>query len=70
MLLVFLTVTHAALPSYKWERYWQTSTDVAYEMFMDDCAKVSCAVIFCDATLTTLVLIGRTLAMRIGKEQS
>ncbi|KAI0658733.1 TAP-like protein-domain-containing protein [Cubamyces menziesii] len=33
-------IAWATLPSYKWERYWQTSTDVAYEMFLDDCAKV------------------------------
>ncbi|KAI0356986.1 hypothetical protein OH77DRAFT_1534392 [Trametes cingulata] len=32
-------IAWATLPSYKWERFWQTSTDTAYEMFMADCAK-------------------------------
>ncbi|KAI0672369.1 TAP-like protein-domain-containing protein [Trametes maxima] len=32
-------IAWATEPSYKWERYWQVSTDTAYEMFFADCAK-------------------------------
>ncbi|KAI0372414.1 hypothetical protein BV20DRAFT_1050746 [Pilatotrama ljubarskyi] len=32
-------IAWATLPSYKWERFWQTSTDTAYDMFMAACAK-------------------------------
>ncbi|KAI0325007.1 alpha/beta-hydrolase [Cubamyces sp. BRFM 1775] len=29
----------ATIPAYKWERLWQTSTEAAYDIFVDDCAK-------------------------------
>ncbi|KAI0634190.1 TAP-like protein-domain-containing protein [Trametes polyzona] len=32
-------IAWATLPSYKWERYWQSSTDTTYEIFLSDCSK-------------------------------